>query len=81
MLSENHDLASELPQYKDAIHDLKTTDNHFARLFDEYEEINKAILRIEIEVEAASDQRLEDMKKTRLSLKDELVTLLKKAAA
>jgi len=80
MLDENHDLAHELPEYKEKIHELKMNDAHFARLFEAYDEVNKEILRVEKEVEAASDERLEDMKKTRLSLKDELATILKEAA-
>ena len=77
MLTDVHSLAQELPEHKDRIHDLKTNDGHFARLFDDYEDVNKEILRIEKEIEAASDERLEDLKKTRLSIKDEIVTLLK----
>jgi uncharacterized protein len=80
MLSDHHDLAHELPEFKDQIHNLKMNDAHFARLFEQYDEINKEVLRIEKEVEAASDERLEDLKKQRLSLKDEMVEMLQKAA-
>ncbi|TVQ82244.1 MAG: DUF465 domain-containing protein [Micavibrio sp.] len=79
MLEEHHDLAHELPEHKEAIHILKTTDAHFRKLFDKYEEVTKEILRIEKEIEAASDERLEDLKKTRLSLKDEMAVMILKA--
>ena len=32
---QQHDLHHEFPEYKDAIHRLKTASHHFARLFDE----------------------------------------------
>lgn len=33
MLVEKHDLVHELPEYKDRIHELKTSNRHFANLF------------------------------------------------
>lgn len=80
MLADNHDLAHEMPEYKEAIHKLKMNDGHFARLFDEYEVVNKEVLRIEKGVEAASDERLETLKKERLALKDEMRDMLDKAS-
>jgi uncharacterized protein YdcH (DUF465 family) len=80
MLSEHHDLAHELPEYKELIHDLKMNNAHFSKLFDEYEEVNKKVLRSEKEVEVLCDEELEDLKKKRLLLKDEMVEMLSKAA-
>lgn len=79
MLGDAHDLVHELPEYRDRIHDLKTTDNHFARLFDEYHVVNKAVLRMEEGIEAVSDAVLEEEKKKRLALKDELFKILQAA--
>jgi uncharacterized protein len=76
MSMSHHNLADELPEYKDAIHTLKVSDNHFAKLFQAYHECVKQILRIEDEIEAASDFSLEDLKKRRLELKDEMVGML-----
>lgn len=75
-----HELHEEFPQHQAAIHTLKMTDNHFARLADEYHDINRTIHRIEAGVEAAADERLEDLKKARLSLKDQIGAMLSKAA-
>lgn len=80
MLTDYHDLAHEHPEYKDQIHELKTHNAHFVKLFDEYHDANKEILRIEKGVEASSDERLEDIKKQRLLLKDELIGMLVKAS-
>ncbi len=80
MLTDKHDLAHEMPEFKEAIHKLKQEDGHFIKLFDQYEDVSKEILRIEKEVEAASDVRLEDLKKQRLSLMDEMRGILSSAA-
>ena len=74
---QQHDLHHEFPEYNDAIHVLKTGNHHFARLFDEYHRLNKDIRRIEENEEPVPDEALEDMKKLRLKLKDELHTMLR----
>lgn len=79
MLGEKHDLIHEFPEHKDKIHELKTSDNHFARLFDEYHEVEHEVRRIEEGVENTSDEYLEERKKVRLSLKDELLAIIKKS--
>ena len=79
MLTEKHDLVHELPEYRDTIHKLKMTDNHFARLFDEYHDIDHEVHRIETGVENTSDEYLEERKKHRLYLKDELFRIIKAA--
>lgn len=80
MSLENHSLVKEFPEMRDKIHNLKTSDNHFSKLFAEYDELEHSVHRIESGAEAASDERLESLKKQRLHLKDELFILLKKAA-
>jgi uncharacterized protein YdcH (DUF465 family) len=80
MFNETHELAHEFPEFKDAIHKLKMTDAHFAKLSDEYHKVTREVSRIEQELEAASDSVAEALKKKRLVLKDELFALLKKAA-
>ncbi len=79
MLTEKHDLLHELPEYRDTIHNLKMTNNHFARLFEEYHEIDHEVHRIETGVENTSDDYLEERKKVRLHLKDELFRMIKQA--
>ena len=75
-----HELHEEFPESAEALHRLKMDNAHFAKLAEEYHEINREIHRIEAEVEAASDVRTEDLKKRRLSLKDEIAALLKTEA-
>lgn len=79
MLGEHHRLAEEFPEFKDHIHELKMSDAHFARLFEEYEALDKEIIRIEEEIETPSDEYTEELKKKRMLLKDELYSILKKS--
>ena len=74
---DNHPLASDFPEFKDKIHALKTSNTHFARLHREYEEVDKAEIRLETGVEHGSDAEIETKKKLRVLLKDELYALLK----
>lgn len=79
MLNEKHDLIHEFPEHKETIHKLKMSDNHFARLFEEYHEVDHEIHRIESEVETPSDDYTEEKKKQRLHLKDQLLKMIKEA--
>lgn len=72
-----HELHEEFPEAADALHRLKMENPHFAKLADEYHSVNREIHRIEIDVEAASDARTEDLKKRRLVLKDEIAGILR----
>jgi len=78
MTLEKHDLHHEFPDLHDEIHHLKINDNHFARLFTEYHEVDHEVNRIEQGVENTSDEYLDGKKKQRLNLKDSLFTMLKK---
>lgn len=76
-----HDLHNEFPEYNDEIHALKMSDAHFQRLFDKYHEVNRHVVRIEVQAEVATDPELEDLKKERLLLKDQLHEMLIKQRA
>ena len=77
MLNEKHDLVHELPEYRDAIHDLKMNNQHFSRLFEEYHDTDHEIHRIETGVINTSDEYLHERKKVRLALKDELFQMIR----
>jgi uncharacterized protein YdcH (DUF465 family) len=72
-----HELHEEFPQDRERLHDLKISNPHFVRLADRYHDVNRAIHRAEAEVEPTSDEALEEMKKQRLHLKDEIASLLR----
>ncbi len=71
-----HELHEEFPDAAQKIHALKLGNAHFVRLSDQYHEVNRTIHRIETQVEPASDDALEGLKKQRLSLKDQIAGLL-----
>ena len=81
MFGEKHDLLHEFPEHRELIHQLKMTNSHFARLFDDYDEIEHEVHRIEQGVETTSDEYLELQKKKRLHLKDELLAIIKGSTA
>ncbi len=74
-----HELREDFPEYTDKIHDLKVSNNHFAKIADEYHEINREIHRIEVGEEHVSQFVEEDLRKKRMALKDEIYALLKSA--
>ncbi len=71
-----NEILAEFPEHAARISDLKTNDAHFARLYDEYYEVNKAIHRAETDIEPTSDDHLADMRKQRLLLKDQIYAML-----
>ncbi|MGR3323154.1 MAG: YdcH family protein [Pseudooceanicola sp.] len=77
MSNTPHDLHSEFPEFADAITALKTSDAHFARLAEEYHEVNDTIHRAETNVEPMEDLAMIDLRKTRGRLKDEIFAALK----
>ncbi len=80
MSNTPHELHEEFPQDADRIHALKTSDAHFAKLVEGYHEVNRAVHRMETNIEAVADAVLEDFKKQRLELKDKIASALAKLA-
>lgn len=76
MSDAGHDLHSLFPQDSATLNALKTKDSHFAALAAQYHAVAKAIHLIETDVEPASDERLEALKKDRLALLDEVAAMV-----
>jgi uncharacterized protein YdcH (DUF465 family) len=74
-----HELAEEFPEHTDALHRLKMNDPHFARLADEYHAVNREVHRVETDVEPCSDERANELRRTRMRLKDEIYACLEAA--
>lgn len=81
MSNTPHELAEEFPQHIEAMHRLKMDDAHFARLFDEYHEVNRAVHRAETRVDAIDDAAEEALRRQRVSLKDQIWSMLSAAPA
>ncbi len=71
-----HELAEEFPEAVDKIHELKLSDAHFSRLVDVYHEVNRNVHRAETNVEPTDDLHLVELRKQRLSLKDQIWHML-----
>ncbi|MBN9073759.1 MAG: YdcH family protein [Rhizobiales bacterium] len=81
MSNTPHTLGEEFPGQLDAIHALKASDDHFARILEEYDEVNDRIHRAETRIEPISDDAEAALRKQRLRLKDEIAAALGRAAA
>lgn len=66
------------PEYRDLISQLKTSDLHFAKLFDKHNDLDQQIINLENDPVASvsREQDIETMKKEKLALKDELFKIL-----
>lgn len=69
------------PEYRDLITRLKTEDAHFARLFDAHNALDQRIKNMEAHIEPGTPEEVETLKKEKLSLKDQMAAILKKASA
>ena len=74
-----HELAEEFPDKIDVMSALKQSDGHFARLAEEYHEINRAVHRAETNVEPMEELAEVELRKKRAHLKDEIWSILAKA--
>ena len=68
------------PEFRDQITQLKTSDHHFARLFNKHNELDQKIKNMETHVEKGTHEEIEVLKKEKLHLKDQIYVILKKAA-
>lgn len=80
MSNTPHDLYEDFPEKAAAIHALKAKDSHFARLVDEYHEVNRAVHRAETLVEPTTPEYEGELRQKRMRLKDEIWKALSKAA-
>lgn len=67
------------PEYRDLISKLKQDDAHFARLFDEHNELDHKISRLENNPVTSGVDEIDELKREKLHLKDQLYVILKKA--
>ncbi|CUJ89008.1 YdcH family protein [Shimia thalassica] len=72
-----HELAEEFPEFVEKMSELKVSDAHFAKMFDDYHELNRKVHRAETNVEPREELSEVDLRKRRGSLKDEIYAYLK----
>lgn len=76
MQVEHHDLLQELPEFADAINVLTAGNAHFAKLQASYNRLTGRVEDLEEHDMPVADFTIEDMKKQRVKLKDELYHML-----
>lgn len=80
MEGHHHKLADEFPEFKDRIHTLKVGNPHFAKVLERWEALDKQIARAEARIELMSEDAEEELRRTRVRLKDELYEMLRQGA-
>ena len=71
-----HEIAAEFPQEAEQIAALRQSDAHFARLVDEYHEVNQLLHRAETNIEPTDERHEMEMRKNRMHLKDQIWQML-----
>lgn len=66
---------------KEIIAELKQTDSHFASIFDEHTQLDQQINHLEKDViqHASREEEIEQMKRRKLQLKDEIYRVIEKS--
>lgn len=77
VMIKKHPLTEEFPEFEDKITGLKVENEHFKNLFENYDEVDHEIYRIESDTEPASDETVNQLRIKRLHLKDEIYQFLK----
>jgi len=69
------------PEYRELITQLKGHDAHFTRLFDKHNEMDQVIRNKEAHIEPSTHAEIEQLKKEKLLLKDQIYSILRQASA
>ncbi|MGS5087125.1 YdcH family protein [Hydrogenophaga sp. A37] len=69
------------PEYRELITRLKGHDHHFTRLFDKHNELDQTIKNMESHIQPATVTEIEQLKKEKLALKDQIYAMLRQATA
>jgi uncharacterized protein YdcH (DUF465 family) len=80
MFGERHDLHHEFPEFGELIHQLLGSNQEFAQLFKQYDDLDAEILDLEQKGEPVTDEVFEEMKFRRVELKDRLYAMLREHA-
>lgn len=76
MQVDHHDLYSEFPEMRDAIDALKVSHAQFGRMFAQYNRLTGKVEDLEEHDMPIADFTIEDMKKHRVKLKDQIYDYL-----
>lgn len=65
-----------LHEYREEISQLKQTNAHFAKIFDEHNALDQKIKNMEEGIQIASNETIAELKKEKLRLKDEIYHMI-----
>lgn len=68
------------PEYRELITELKTSDAHFVSLFQQHNTLDQQVKRMVSRTDPSTPEQIEQLKKEKLLLKDQIYLILKKAA-
>ncbi|AGA90728.1 hypothetical protein Thimo_1963 [Thioflavicoccus mobilis 8321] len=77
MIGESHDLLHEFPELEGKIATMRASDEEFARIMDQYDDLDARVRSLEELGVPVADETIEELKKERLLLKDRLYTFLR----
>jgi len=77
MLGEPHDLLHEFPDLEAKIAALRSSDEEFAELMTNYDNLDARVRALEELGTPVADETIEDLKKERLLMKDRLYEILR----
>lgn len=73
---KKHVLTEAFPEFEEKINILKVENNHFKKLFEDYDELDHEIYRIESDATPTTDDVLNKLRMERVHLKDEIFSFL-----
>lgn len=80
MSNTPHTLQEEFPGEGQKMTGLKVANAHFARLLEEYDEVNDKVHRAETRLDLITGEEEEDLRRQRSRLKDEIARMLRATA-
>jgi len=77
MLGETHDILHEFPDLEETIQNLRQSDATFASLMEKHDSLDDEIRNLEELNQPIDDLKMEELKKTRALLKDQIYQYLR----
>ena len=79
MTATPHALPDAYPEHQETVHRLRRDNAHFAKLAERYDAVNEQIHKAETNIEPTDDFHMEDLRKQRLRLLDEMAGMIRAA--
>ncbi len=76
MSNTPHTLQEEFPGEEARITELKTSNTRFAKLLEEYDEVNDKVHRAESRIDTVSDEHEEGLRRSRSRIKDQIYAMI-----